>query len=442
MKHYQTISYSIIALIVLLFGADILFMNSLYNSIKERYISDVEQCLMRADMIELVTRLNKQGYGHDGIIDVWLGLQPNDVGAASTPEELMSIKYSQGFKRMDRQLISVITKYLHDTYGEDAGTPDRQLLEEVFRRELSFSGFFPEEVVVLIGDDCLEYDSSLWEIGDRVDGKLICRAVISPLSGNVLREMSGVIASNALIALVLGFAFWYLLRVIQHQRTIEEMKDDFTNNMTHELKTPIAIAYAANDALLQFPDPSDEARTKKYLSAALEQLSKLTGLVENILAMSMERRRHLAMAKEKISLRPFLEKIIEQQKIKATKPTVFKLSCNEDVELDADPAHLTNVLNNLIDNSMKYSGESVEITIFADKKSLSVADNGIGIPEKALPVLFNKFYRVPQGNRQAVRGYGIGLFYVKSIIEKHGWIIGVESRLGKGSKFNIYFAEP
>lgn len=238
---------------------------------------------------------------------------------------------------------------------------------------------------------------------------------------------------------MLGCAFWYLLHVINRQRTIEEMKDDFTNNMTHELKTPIAIAYAANDSLLQFPDPADEARTRKYLKASLEQLSKLTGLVENILAMSMERRKNLSMAKEKIQLKPFLEGIIEQQKIKIRKNCTFSLTCDEGTHVSADPSHLSNIIYNLIDNSVKYSEDNVVIEITADDNSIVVSDNGIGIAKKYLPEIFNKFYRVPSGNRQNQRGYGIGLFYVKSIVEKHGWNISVSSEVGKGTKFVIKF---
>lgn len=439
MKHFRIITISIISILLGLFIADVAFMVSLYNSIKERYIGDVEQCLMRADLIELIDRLNIAGYGDEnGVIAVWLGLQKSDIGAAKTPEELIKVKYSQGYKRMDRQLISVITNYLHDTYGNE-GKPNIELLEEVFRRELNFSGFFPKDVIILKEGDTLEHSGNMWEIGNRVDGKLITEAYISPLAGKVLHEMSGVVAVNAAIAIVLGCAFWYLLHVINRQRTIEEMKDDFTNNMTHELKTPIAIAYAANDSLLQFPDPADEVRTRKYLTASLEQLSKLTGLVENILAMSMERRKNLSMAKEKIQMKPFLESIIEQQKIKIRKNCTFSLICDDRAYVSADPTHLSNILLNLIDNSVKYSSDDVVVEITADNNSINVSDNGIGIAKKYLPEIFNKFYRVPSGNRQNQRGYGIGLFYVKSIVEKHGWDISVMSEVGKGTKFTIKF---
>ena len=157
--------------------------------------------------------------------------------------------------------------------------------------------------------------------------------------------------------------------------------------------------------------------------------------------MSMERRKHLTMAKEKIHLQDFLANIIEQQKLKADKPCDIILECQGDATVEADPSHFSNVIGNLIDNSIKYSGDSVSIVIKADAAGVSVSDNGIGIPEKSMPDIWSKFYRVPHGNISDVKGYGIGLFYVKSIIDKHGWSIRAESKSGKGSKFTINFSK-
>lgn len=440
MKHFRIILAATRITVAVLFAANVFFMVQLYNSIKARYIDDVEQSLCRAEQIEIVERISKSGFSDSAdMVAVALFLKKSDVGDASTVDELAQAGYSQGYRRPDKQILSEITKYLHHTYDAGLGEPDIAELESAFRRDLNFSGYYPETVLVVGPDGAAEFTAGLWEIVYRVDDGLTYYAYISPLTGNILGEMSGVIASSALIALVLTFGFWYLLHVIERLRTIEEMKDDFTNNMTHELKTPIAIAYAANDSLLQFPDPHDEERTKKYLSASLEQLSKLAGLVESILAMSMERRKHLVMEKEKIELRSFLSSIIEQQKLRAEKNCEITFICPKDASVDADPTHFSNVISNLIDNSIKYSGTNVRITISADSTGMSVSDNGIGIPEKSLPDIFNKFYRVPHGNTVEVRGYGIGLFYVKSIVEKHGWQISVESRIGKGSKFNIKF---
>ncbi len=441
MKHFKLILTSMRIIVGVLFVANVIFMMQLYNSIKTRYLNDVEQCLSRAGQIEMVDRIIDAGLGgDDDVVWVSIGLQKSDVGSTMNAEELRELDYSQGFRRVDKQIMSMIAQYLHDgSYSERIGDPDVSKMEEAFRRDLNFSGYYPEEVYIVAPGGTVEYSSDLWQIEYRVNGNLTYYAYISPLTNNILREMGGVIITSALIALALTFGFWYLLHVIASQRTIEEMKDDFTNNMTHELKTPIAIAYAANDSLLQFPDPQDEERTKKYLTAALDQLSKLSGLVESILAMSMERRKHLTMAKEKIRLRDFLANIIEQQKLKADKPCDIILECQGDATVEADPSHFSNVIGNLIDNSIKYSGESVSIIIKADANGVSIADNGIGISEKSLPYIWSKFYRVPHGYRTDVRGYGIGLFYVKSIIDKHGWNISVVSRQGKGSTFTINF---
>ncbi len=404
-------------------------------------MDDVEQCLSRADQIETVDRIIDAGLGgEDDVVWIQLGLQKSDVGDTMDTDKLREKDYSQGFRRVDKQLMSQIALLIHDdSYAEKIGEPDISKLEEAFRRDLGFSGYFPEEVHVVVPGGILEYSSDLWKISYRVNDDIVYYAYISPLTKNILGEMSGVIATSALIAMLLTFGFWYLLHVIRRLRTIEEMKDDFTNNMTHELKTPIAIAYAANDSLLQFPDPDDGERTRKYLTAALDQLSKLAGLVENILAMSMERRKNLSMSKESISLRPFLTTVIEQQKLRADKPCEISLECPEDAVIEADPTHFSNIVGNLIENSIKYSADEVVITVRADGSSISVIDNGIGIPEKSLPDVFTKFYRVPHGNRTEVRGYGIGLYYVKTIVEKHGWSISVESKLGKGSTFSIKF---
>lgn len=396
MKHFKLILTLMRIIVSLLFVANVVFMVQLYNSIKERYISDVEQCLSRADQIEMVDRIIDAGLGgDDDVVWVSIGLQKSDVGSTMDAEELRKLDYSQGFRRVDKQILSIIAQHLHDNnYAAMIGQPNVANMEEAFRRDLNFSGYYPDEVYIVTPGGTLEYSSDLWEIEYRVNGDITYYAYISPLTNNILREMGGIIITSALIALVLTFGFWYLLHVIARQRTIEEMKDDFTNNMTHELKTPIAIAYAANDSLLQFPDPKDEERTKKYLTAALDQLSKLSGLVESILAMSMERRKNLTMAKEKLDVKEFLINVIEQQKLKADKPCEIVLECQEDATVEADPTHFSNVIGNLIDNSIKYSGDSVYIIIKADDKEVSIADNGIGIPEKSLPDIWSKFYRV------------------------------------------------
>ena len=218
------------------------------------------------------------------------------------------------------------------------------------------------------------------------------------------------------------------------------MKDDFVSNMTHELKTPISIAYSANDALLNYDTANDPQKKETYLNIANKQLKRLGELVENILAMSMERRKTMKLKPETILLRPFVEEIVTAQRMRGEKELTINVNVDENVSVEADKTHLSNILNNLIDNAIKYSGDSVAITVSGNEKGISVRDNGIGIPAKSIPYLFNKFYRVPHGNRQDVRGYGIGLYYVKSIVDKMRWPISVKSKEAEGSIFTIKFS--
>lgn len=142
---------------------------------------------------------------------------------------------------------------------------------------------------------------------------------------------------------------------------------------------------------------------------------------------------------ERISLQPFVEEIATSQRMRVDKEITINVDVNGSTSVEADRTHLANVLNNLIDNAIKYSGDSVTITVTSTDDGIAIADNGIGIPAKSIPYLFNKFYRVPHGNRQEVRGYGIGLYYAKSILDKMGWDIEVRSSEGEGSVFIIKY---
>lgn len=263
---------------------------------------------------------------------------------------------------------------------------------------------------------------------------------IEPTTGLVLREMTGILTASGLIVLLLGLAFYFLIRTILRQRTLDEMKSDFTNNITHELKTPIAVAYAANDALLNFGEHADEAKQHHYLTLCKQQLERLSGMVEQILSMSMERRRQFKLNIETINLSELLQLVIEQQELKADKPVIITTHIEpQDLTVQADRAHLSNILNNLIDNAIKYSPGEAHVEVAATASAISVTDHGMGIAADKLPHIYDKFYRVPTGDVHDVKGYGLGLFYVKTMVEKHGWSIDVSSTRGEGTTFTIIF---
>ena len=292
-------------------------------------------------------------------------------------------------------------------------------------------------------------EAKLYEYAFDISTHQSYRLWMEPVTPLVLKQMSGILATSFVILIILGFAFWILIRTILQQKTLEEMKSDFTNNITHELKTPIAVAYAANDALLNFNQADEKAKRDKYLRICQEQLQRLSGLVEQILSMSMERRKTFRLHPEPLSMESILEPLIEQHKLKAEKP----VHITTDIEpagltLTADRTHFSNIISNLIDNAIKYSPEAAEVNIRCRQTAsagqgefveIAISDRGTGIAPEKQSHIFDKFYRVPTGNLHNVKGYGLGLFYVKTMTEKHGGSVTVKSEPGKGSTFTLRF---
>ncbi|MDR2951055.1 MAG: HAMP domain-containing histidine kinase [Prevotella sp.] len=258
----------------------------------------------------------------------------------------------------------------------------------------------------------------------------------------IFKDMWGLVTVSVLMVILLIVTYVYLIKIILRQKTIDEIKGDFINNMTHELKTPISVTYAAVDALQNFGMGDDPEKRDKYLTISREQLMYLNRLVEQILTMSVEERKNLKLVFEDIEL----DRVFENQKNKfllnTSKPVAFTIDVEPTgLNVEADKLHFENVISNLIENAIKYSKESVNIKLSAyqagSKTIISITDNGIGIPNSSLDKIFDKFYRVSTGNIHDVKGYGLGLSYVKTIVDKHGWEIKVESAEGKGTCFKI-----
>ena len=259
----------------------------------------------------------------------------------------------------------------------------------------------------------------------------------------VFKQMAGILISSLLLVILILIAFIYLIHTILRQKTVEELKTDFTNNMTHELKTPISVAYAANDVLLNYDNNANE-KQKKYLGIIREQLTQLSGLVEQILTLSVENRNTFRLKQESIPITDIIPPLIEQHKLKAGKPVNFTVNIPDNIAVFADRTHFYNMLGNLIDNAVKYSGDKpCDISIQAETQAngirISITDNGIGISEASLPHIFDKFYRVPSGNLHNVKGFGLGLYYVKDMMAKHGGAVSAKSQPGKGTTFTLHF---
>ena len=469
MKRFKTISTTFIIVIAIIFGCNVYYLVSLYDSIRANLEKEVMTAMADADiddMWERADRANRaaasarQAYieNGDSVIESHgsvSGVKDDDgnfVTTATNKEGKTTVNKKP--LRRDRsytnQMVNDMSQQMHqnmDPYVDFNLT----IMDSVLLERLADRNIYPDFVAVEVTDsngnvyrgnihapkNASGYDVFSLCFNPQTD--MYYKAYMTPLTHHILSQMLGVIITVFLLLVAFALAFWYLLHTVSKMRTIEEMKDDFVSNMTHELKTPIAIAYSANDALLNYDTANDPQKKVTYLNIANRQLKRLGELVENILAMSMERRKAMRLKPVTILLRPFVEEIAAAQRMRTEKEIVINVNMDDDVSVEADRTHLGNVLNNLIDNAIKYSGDSVTITVSNDNGAISVKDNGIGIPSKSIPFLFNKFYRVPHGNRQDVRGYGIGLYYVKSILDKMGWDIEVRSKEGEGSTFTIKY---
>ena len=259
----------------------------------------------------------------------------------------------------------------------------------------------------------------------------------------VLASMWLMLASSTVFTLVILFGFAYTIHVILRQKKLSDIKSDFINNMTHEFKTPIATISLAIDSIKD-PRVSQNKEKLDYFSRIIrEENKRMNSQVEHVLRMAQLEKGELQLRTEKVNLHELIQHAVEligiqveskqgimTSELNATKPVIT-----------GDPVHLSNVIFNLLDNANKYSPLDPVILIGTqDTKDgivITVKDNGIGMSKETQKKIFEKFYRVPTGNLHDIKGFGLGLSYVKAIVELHQGTIEVESELGKGSKFSI-----
>ena len=243
----------------------------------------------------------------------------------------------------------------------------------------------------------------------------------NPVSEVLKRSLNGILLSFALSLLVIVLLF-YLLKIIHHQKALDTIKNDLISNITHEFKTPITTISAALQAIDTFNAIDDKEKTKKYLSISNFQLEKLNSMVEKLLETATLDNEQLLLKKETIDIIPLVKNIyLKGSAITSQKKLSFHASKNT-ITIDVDPFHFENAIHNLVDNALKYGGDSIEIraSVVSNKVEITIADNGNGIDKTQRDKIFDKFYRVPTGNTHTIKGFGIGLYYTKTIIEKHG----------------------
>ncbi len=251
------------------------------------------------------------------------------------------------------------------------------------------------------------------------------------------------IAAVVFTAIIL-FCFIYTIKIIFTQKKVSEIKNDFLNNMTHEFKTPIATISLAADSIENPRILSNAEKVKRFANIIKQENRRMNKQVERVLQMAMLDKKDVEMKWKKIDLHNIIEDAVATLSIQIEQKegqinTELK---STNAVIQGDETHITNVIHNLLDNANKYSYETPNIKIstenMKDGVKVSVRDTGIGMSRDALKHIFDKFYRVPTGNIHNVKGFGLGLSYVKAIIEAHKGKINVQSELGKGSEFTVF----
>jgi two-component system phosphate regulon sensor histidine kinase PhoR len=248
-------------------------------------------------------------------------------------------------------------------------------------------------------------------------------------------SINGAIWSSILVLVAVSF-FAYALFVILRQKQLSEVQRDFVNNMTHELQTPISTIRIAADVLNSDNIVAQPLRHKRYVQIVQDEILRLQGQVEMVLSMAKAERNALTLEKKMLNAEEMISSILLPFEDK------IQFQCRaENNMIEADPFHFRCMINNLIDNALKYSDDVPDVIIETYSKGkclvIAVRDQGIGIAPEYQKKIFNQFFRIPYGDVHNVKGFGIGLSYVKQIARAHHWRLDLESSLGKGSTFKI-----
>jgi two-component system phosphate regulon sensor histidine kinase PhoR len=266
-----------------------------------------------------------------------------------------------------------------------------------------------------------------------------------PESANYIWQTMGLsLAGSGLLLLVMIGCFYFAVLTILKQKKLATVKNDFINNMTHEFKTPITSISLATQLLQEELKPGKNESILRYLGIIKDENTRLGQQVERVLQTAQMEKEEITLKRKKVDISALVHQVAE-----INGPLIESVNGSLEVNVDKlpsavelDEVHISNVLNNLIDNAVKYSPSNPQVEILARTQdqgiSIQVKDHGMGMPKEALSNIFDAFYRVPTGNVHNVKGFGLGLSYVKKIVEAHGGKVHVKSKLGEGSTFEIY----
>ena len=272
---------------------------------------------------------------------------------------------------------------------------------------------------------------------------IIIRLVVEDPHTKILASMRGMIIISIIATLLLILTLIYLLVTLFRAKTLERIRRDLTHNITHELRTPIAAARAATEVLRSTPEiAQNEALREEYLAMTHSELDRLSVMVDSILRSSLDDESPVVLRPESVDLQSVVDEVVASLRLKYSSLQIdFSSTIAEGTSVWVDRASLRTIVLNLVDNSIKYSDGVPKILIKAvstdEKVSFSVVDEGIGIAPSEQHRVFDKFYRISSAYRQDSQGYGLGLYHVRTLVERSGGDVTLESMPQRGTHITI-----
>ena len=383
--------------------------------------------------------------------------------AETEPLNINNDRFRSWLWKKSNELRQMGDRMISELYEWEINSPaDRDEILSVLYSELANSGIsIPFEFAIIEGNrivggvyetvtpaDLISSNYTVNLFNDRLIRRNTRLSVVFPERKNyILSSMSFLLGGSLLFSLIILITFALSIFFIIRQKRISEIKSDFINNMTHEFKTPIATISLAADTISNPKIINNESRVKHFISMIKKENARMNKQVENILQISSLDRKEMEFSFSEIDMHSVIKRSIETIEIlvEGRNGNIFFYDEAEDPIIYGDREHLTNLVHNLLDNANKYSIGEPEITVSTYNKDghfiLSVTDKGAGMSKTVQSKIFDRFYRQSAGNIHNVKGFGLGLSYVKAIVEAHNGNIKVYSESGKGTTFEVFLPQ-
>jgi signal transduction histidine kinase len=329
---------------------------------------------------------------------------------------------------------NIISKIMIDGYGRDAKT------YTILKENLELKGL--PSVFEIVQDAKAESKGLRVRYSGNSFGLTTWIIDLISYEPYLVKKLLPNILFSLLLLGIVGLAFWTLISNWKRQQQLVTTRTEFINNMTHELKTPIATVGVALEAISNFDVHEDAEKTKEYVEISRHEISRLSLLVDKVLNMATLDNRGSDLHLITIDLNIVITEVLESMRLRfENEHADVSFSKTPDLYINGDALHLTNVIHNVLDNSLKYTKEDPKITIrtIADGNDIVIviSDNGPGIPKEHLDKVFDRFYRIPTDNIHDVKGHGLGLSYVSDVIGKHGGTIKAKSAAKQGTTIHM-----